>query len=120
MMDLPMQHAPMTASPAQRLDKWLWFARLVKTREDAVALCESRHLRMDGRVIDKAHANVREGALIAFPRGNRVMVLRVTGFADRRGPASETIGLYEDMTTLCRRELAMPTDSGLDMAAGGL
>jgi ribosome-associated heat shock protein Hsp15 len=107
----------MTATQAQRLDKWLWFARLVKTREDAVALCESRHLRMDGRVIDKAHASVRAGALIAFPRGNRVMVVRVTGFAARRGPASETAGLYDDLTTLCRRETSAEINTDCEARA---
>ena len=47
---------------SQRLDKWLWFARLFKTRAEAAAVCSSRHLRMDGRIVDKPHAAVRVGS----------------------------------------------------------
>ena len=51
-----------------RLDKWLWFARLTKSRSDAQALCESRHLRLDGRVIDRPSALVRAGSVVSFPQ----------------------------------------------------
>jgi ribosome-associated heat shock protein Hsp15 len=92
--------APPPAQQVQRLDKWLWFARFFKTREEAAQLCESRHLRLDGRVIDRAHANVRVGNLIAFPKENRVVIVRVKALAERRGPTSEAQGLYENLNPL--------------------
>lgn len=81
-----------------RLDKWLWFARLTKTRSDAQALCESRRLRIDGRVIEKASTLVRPGSVLSFPKGDKVMVVRVEALADRRGPYSEAQHLYQDLS----------------------
>jgi ribosome-associated heat shock protein Hsp15 len=90
--------APASPQQVQRLDKWLWFARFFKNREEAARLCESRHLRLDGRVIDRAHASVRVGGVIAFPKGNEVLVIRVKALAHRRGPACEARSLYDDLS----------------------
>lgn len=81
-----------------RLDKWLWFARLSKSRSDAQRLCESRHLRLDGRVIDRASALVRTGSVVSFARHDEVIVVRVEGLSDRRGPFVEARELYTDLT----------------------
>lgn len=81
-----------------RLDKWLWFARLTKTRSDAQRLCESRHLRLDGRVIERPSALVRAGSVVSFPKHDDVVVVRVEGLAERRGPFVEARELYTDLT----------------------
>ena len=81
-----------------RLDKWLWFARLSASRSEAQALCESRRLRMDGRVIEKASTLVRPGAVLSFARGERLMAMRVEALAERRGPYQEARHLYTDLT----------------------
>jgi ribosome-associated heat shock protein Hsp15 len=81
-----------------RLDKWLWFARLTKSRSDAQDLCASRHLRLDGRVIDRCSALVRAGSVVSFPRHDDVVVVRVEGLAERRGPFAEACRLYTDLT----------------------
>ncbi len=81
-----------------RLDKWLWFARLTKSRSDAQRLCESRHLRLDGRVIDRPSALVRAGSVVSFPKHDDVVVVKVLGLADRRGPFVEACQLYADLT----------------------
>lgn len=83
---------------SQRLDKWLWFARLFKTRVEAAAMCSSRHLRMDGRVVDKPHALVRVGSVISFPKAGRVVVVKVEGMAERRGPYATARLLYTDLS----------------------
>ena len=82
-----------------RLDKWLWFARLAKSRSDAQRLCESRHLRLDGRVIDRASALVRAGSVLSYPKHDEVVVVRVEGLAERRGPFVEARELYTDLTS---------------------
>jgi ribosome-associated heat shock protein Hsp15 len=82
---------------ALRLDKWLWFSRLAKTRSDARALCESRRLRIDGRVVERASALVRAGQVLSFPLHEKVMVVRVEGLADRRGPYVEAQHMYTDL-----------------------
>lgn len=81
-----------------RLDKWLWFARLAKSRSAAQDLCESRRLRIDGRVIDRASALVRAGSVLSFLRDDEIVVVRVEGLADRRGPYEEARHLYTDLS----------------------
>lgn len=80
-----------------RLDRFLWFARLAKTRDVAQAMaCEGR-LRIDGRVADRAHAPVRVGNVLTFAQGARVRVLRVEALPARRGPAVEARGCYQEL-----------------------
>lgn len=77
-----------------RLDKWLWYVRLARSRRVAQQLCEGRHLRLDGRVIERSAAPVRAGAILSFPRGGQVVAVRVEGLPQRRGPAAEARGCY--------------------------
>ncbi len=87
----------MVHDPGLRLDKWLWFARLAKSRSQAASICEAKRLRLDGRVIEKASTCVRPGAVIAFPQGEAVRVLRVEALGERRGPYPEARQLYTDL-----------------------
>lgn len=80
-----------------RIDKWLWFARLSGSRSEAQKLCESRRLRLDGRVIDRSCATVRPGAVLSFPRGDQVVAVRVLALAERRGPSAEARTLYQPL-----------------------
>ena len=80
-----------------RLDKFLWFVRLLKTRNLAQQLVASGHLRLDGRPCDKPHAEVRPGMVLSFPLHDRVRVIRVESLPDRRGPAIEAQACYTDL-----------------------
>jgi ribosome-associated heat shock protein Hsp15 len=77
-----------------RIDKWLWFARLMPSRSAAQDLCQSRRLRIDGRVVERSCAQVRAGAVLSFPRGDGVVAVRVEGLTDRRGPYAHARELY--------------------------
>ena len=80
-----------------RLDKFLWFARFVKTREAAQALAEQGRLRLAGRVIERAHAPVRVGDVLSFALHGRVRVVRVEALPARRGPPAEARTLYTEL-----------------------
>lgn len=80
-----------------RLDKYLWFVRLAKTRNSAQDLAEARHLRIDGRVADKAAAPVRVGNILTFPLYGQVRVIRVEALPIRRGPAPEAQACYTEL-----------------------
>lgn len=82
---------------AMRLDRFLWFARLVKTRNAAQDMAEAGTLRLDGRRIERSSAQVRIGSVIAFPLRGRVRVLRVEALPRRRGPAPEAATLYQEL-----------------------
>ena len=80
-----------------RLDKFLWFARIVKTRALAQTLAEEGRLRISGRVADRAHAAVRVGDVLAFAVRGEVRVLRVEALPVRRGPPAEARALYTEL-----------------------
>jgi len=86
------------AEAALRIDKFLWFARLARTRTIAQDLAAARHLRIDGRVIDRPHAAVRIGNVLSFPLHGQVRVIRIEALPLRRGPAAEARTLYTDLS----------------------
>ncbi|HEX8513799.1 MAG TPA: RNA-binding S4 domain-containing protein [Allosphingosinicella sp.] len=81
-----------------RLDKFLWFARIVKTRALAQALAEQGRIRITGRVVDRAHAPVRVGDVLAFAQRGAVRVLKVEALPARRGPPAEARALYSEIS----------------------
>ncbi|MEA3041792.1 MAG: ribosome-associated heat shock protein Hsp15 [Sphingomonadales bacterium] len=83
---------------ALRLDKFLWFARIVKTRALAQALAEQGRIRIAGRVVDRAHAPVRIGDVLSFAQRGAVRVLRIEALPARRGPPAEARTLYTDLS----------------------
>ncbi|HEV2079005.1 MAG TPA: RNA-binding S4 domain-containing protein [Allosphingosinicella sp.] len=80
-----------------RIDKFLWFARIVKTRSLAQQLAENGRLRLAGRVIDRAHATVRVGDVMSFAVHGKVRVLRIEALPQRRGPPAEARLLYTEL-----------------------
>lgn len=80
-----------------RLDKWLWFARFVKSRSLATALVASGRLRVNGQPTPKAHYAVKPGDVLTFPLGPHIRVIKVLALGARRGPAPEAQALYEDL-----------------------
>lgn len=80
-----------------RLDKFLWFARLARTRAAAQDIAETGHLRIDGRPIARAHCPVRIGHVLTFALHDRVRILRIDAIPQRRGPAPEARRCYTDL-----------------------
>ena len=85
-------------SDEQRLDRFLWYARLAKTRSAAQAIARDGHLRIDGRPVGRAHVPIRPGQVLSFPLHGRVRVLRVLALPTRRGPTAEARALYDDLS----------------------
>ena len=82
-----------------RLDKFLWFARIVKTRALAQEMAENGRIRIGGRLVERAHAPVRVGDVLAFAQRGQVRVLRVEALPRRRGPPAEARTLYSELTS---------------------
>ena len=73
------------AQAQQRLDKWLWFARVVKTRSLASRLVEAGKARVNRARVTKASRPVREGDVVTVAVAGRVRVLKVLAPGARRG-----------------------------------
>jgi ribosome-associated heat shock protein Hsp15 len=81
----------------QRLDKWLWHARVVKARTNAAALVEAGHVRINGvRETAPGHA-LKIGDVLTIGLDRGVRILKVAGFSERRGDATSARVLYEDL-----------------------
>ncbi|MGC2809513.1 MAG: RNA-binding S4 domain-containing protein [Bradyrhizobium sp.] len=81
----------------QRLDKWLWHARVVKARTSAAALVVAGHVRINGvREKSPGHA-VKAGDVLTVGLDRSVRILKIVGFSERRGDASAAHLLYDDL-----------------------
>ena len=81
-----------------RLDKWLWYARFFKTRSAATKAISSGRFRLDGMVTTKPHRQALCDQVLTFIQGDRVRVIKIMALGSRRGPSSEAVLLYEDLT----------------------
>jgi ribosome-associated heat shock protein Hsp15 len=81
----------------QRIDKWLWHARIVRTRSAAAALATSGHVRINGQRVDAPSRPVRPGDVVTVALDRAVRVLKVLDFAERRGGVEEARALCEPL-----------------------
>ncbi len=97
---------PATELPAnrQRLDKWLWFARVVKTRSLAARLVSDGHVRVNAVRVDNPAKGVRAGDVLTVALERGVRVLRVVQPGERRGPFTEARTLFDDLSGPARAE----------------
>lgn len=100
-----------------RLDKWLWFARFVKSRSLATRLVTDGNMRINGAPTQKAHYAVKVGDVLTFALGPHIRVVRVAALGLRRGPAPEARLLYEDLDPPAPRT-AKPAFEAREAGAG--
>jgi ribosome-associated heat shock protein Hsp15 len=81
----------------QRIDKWLWHARMMRTRSDAAALTEAGHVRLNGKRITAASQPVRTGDVVTVALDRVVRVVQVEGFCEKRGGSPVARALYRDL-----------------------
>lgn len=87
-------------SEGLRIDRWLWFARLFKSRTLAAEACTGHHVRANGTPVAKAGHLVKVGDVLTFVRGPHVRIVKVLALGSRRGPYEEARLLYEDLSPL--------------------
>src|SRR3954451_23151128 len=78
-----------------RIDKWLWAARLVKTRSLAAEAVKGGRVHVNGEAV-KPSREIRPGDELEITLGRTRLVVVVHGLAERRGPAQEAQKLYEE------------------------
>jgi ribosome-associated heat shock protein Hsp15 len=87
----------LNSSEGQRLDKWLWFSRIVKSRSLAAKLIEGGSIRVNRQRVVKAAACVRRGDVLTASLHGRVRVIEVIAIGSRRGPPAEAQALYAEL-----------------------
>lgn len=86
------------AAGTQRIDKWLWYARIVKSRTLAATLVQTGKVRVNRQRTEKPSHALKPGDVITVTAHRQVRVLEVCGLGTRRGPAPEAQALYTDLT----------------------
>ncbi len=84
---------------SQRLDKWLWHARMVRTRRDAAALANAGFVRLNGKRTTAPGHPVRIGDVVTVALDRSIRIVRVEGVRERRGAAADARLLYRDLST---------------------
>lgn len=81
-----------------RLDKWLWHARFFKTRSLSARMVQDGRVRVNAIRVTKPAQMVGPGDMLTFVQGDRAHVVRIAAIGSRRGPASEAVALYTDLS----------------------
>ena len=82
----------------ERLDKFLFFSRAIKSRTLAQKFIESGAIRVNSERTDRSDLKVGAGDVLTMSLNNRIVVWRILDCGTRRGPAPEAQGLYEDLS----------------------
>lgn len=88
----------MEQATRQRIDKWLFFARILKSRTLAAKFVAGGKLRVNGDKTDQPSFAVKPDDVLTISLERRILVLRIVACGHRRGPAPEAQALYEDLT----------------------
>ena len=80
-----------------RIDRFLFFIRLLKSRTLAQSVIDEGYVRIDGQRVEKPSDQVDVGSIIALPLHGHVRILRILALPHRRGPASEARACYEEV-----------------------
>lgn len=101
----------MVSEGRQRIDKWLFFARVVKSRSLAAKLAQSGRVRVNRDKTDQASHPVKPGDVLTITLDRSVLVYRIVECGTRRGPAEEARTLYEDISPKpAPREKGLPAE----------
>ena len=87
-----------------RLDIYLFYIRIFKSRNLATKFIISNRLRISGQVTQKPHKLISIGDVLSLPIQDYVKILKVVDIPKRRGPFSEALNYYEDITPLKTQE----------------
>ena len=83
-----------------RLDLYLFYIRIFKSRNLATKFIISNRLRISGQVTQKPHKLISIGDVLSLLIQDYVKILKVVDIPKRRGPFSEALNYYEDITPL--------------------
>jgi len=92
----------------RRLDQWLWFARLVKSRSRGARLCAAGAVAVNGMTVTKVNHLLRIGERVTVQQGAFCRTVSVLGLGERRGPAAEARLLYEEIAPPVHQSQLMP------------
>ena len=83
-----------------RLDIYLYYIRIFKSRSIATRFVLSSRLRISGQVTQKPHKMISIGDVLTMTVNDNIKIFKVLDIPNRRGPYSESISFYEDISPI--------------------
>ena len=83
-----------------RLDIYLYYIRIFKSRSIATKFVSTNRLRISGKVTQKPHKMISVGDVLTMTINNNIKILKVLDIPSRRGPYPESLNFYEDITPI--------------------
>ena len=83
-----------------RLDIYLYYIRIFKSRSIATKFVSTNRLRISGQVTQKPHKMISIGDVLTISINDNIKILKVLDIPNRRGPYSESLNFYEDITPI--------------------
>ena len=81
----------------QRIDKWIWHARITKTRTLAQKLILAGNVRVNKIKITRPSYQIKSNDILTISKNYRVSVLEIRTLAERRGSANDAQELYSNL-----------------------
>ena len=107
------------AEGRQRIDKWLFFARVVKSRSLAAKLAVAGRVRINRDKASQASDMVKPGDVLTITLDRRILIYKVLDAGTRRGPAEEARKLYDDISPPLVPKGEAPADAILPLRNAG-
>ena len=83
-----------------RLDIYLYYIRIFKSRSIATKFILTNRLRISGQVTQKPHKMISVGDVLTMTINDNIKILKVLDIPSRRGPYPESLNFYEDITPI--------------------
>ena len=83
-----------------RLDTYLYYIRIFKSRSIATKFVLTNRLRISGQVTQKPHRMISVGDVLTITINDNIKILKVLEIPNRRGPYTESLNFYEDITPI--------------------
>ena len=94
-----------------RLDLYLFYIRLFKSRNLATKFISANRIRVSGQVTQKPHKLVSIDNVLTLPINDKVKIIKITDIPYRRGSFLESVLFYEDLTPIEKKEIITNKDS---------
>ena len=87
-----------------RLDQYLYYIRLFKSRNLASKFIITNRLRISGQVTQKPHRLLSTGDVLTLSLNDKLKIIEVINIPNRRGPYLESLNFYKDLSPIEKRE----------------
>ncbi len=94
-----------------RLDLYLYYIRMFKSRSLATKFILSNRLRVSGQVLKKPYKLISIGDVLMMTINDNIKIFKVLDIPNRRGPYSESLDFYQDITPIenvQKKEIIIP------------